>query len=88
MKTPITYYGGKQTMLKHILPLIPKHELYTEPFCGGASVLFAKKAVNAEIINDLNIDLVNFYQIAKTKFKELKIEIDKTLHSRDAHEHA
>lgn len=23
MKTPITYYGGKQTMLKHILPLIP-----------------------------------------------------------------
>lgn len=35
MKTPITYYGGKQTMLKHILPLIPAHKLYTEAFCGG-----------------------------------------------------
>lgn len=23
MKTPISYYGGKQTLLKHILPLIP-----------------------------------------------------------------
>lgn len=23
MRTPISYYGGKQTMLKHILPLIP-----------------------------------------------------------------
>ena len=27
MKTPISYYGGKQTLLKHILPLIPKHRL-------------------------------------------------------------
>ena len=43
MKTPISYYGGKQTMLKHILPLIPDHKLYTEAFCGGAAVLFAKK---------------------------------------------
>ena len=37
MRTPITYYGGKQTMLKHILPLIPSHTLYTEPFWGGRS---------------------------------------------------
>lgn len=29
MRTPITYYGGKQTMLKHIMPLIPKHEIYS-----------------------------------------------------------
>ncbi len=35
MRTPITYYGGKQTMLKHILPLIPEHSLYTEAFVGG-----------------------------------------------------
>jgi len=33
MKTPISYYGGKQTLLKHILPLIPNHKLYTEAFC-------------------------------------------------------
>lgn len=45
MKTPISYYGGKQTLLKHILPLIPKHKLYTEAFCGGAAVLFAKSCV-------------------------------------------
>lgn len=38
MRTPISYYGGKQTMLKHILPLIPPHHIYTEAFCGGAAV--------------------------------------------------
>lgn len=43
MKTPITYYGGKQGMLKDILPLIPEHNTYTEAFARGAVVLFAKK---------------------------------------------
>ena len=88
MKTPISYYGGKQTMLKHILPLIPTHKLYTESFCGGAAVLFAKPPVAAEIINDLNMDLTSFYWMAKINYQELKIEIDKTLHSRDMHAHA
>lgn len=88
MKTPITYYGGKQTMLKHILPLIPPHKIYTESFCGGAAVLFAKRKANAEVINDINMELTNFYWMAKSYYGELKTEIDKTLHSRDVHTHA
>jgi len=88
MKTPITYYGGKQTMLKHILPLIPDNKLYTEAFCGGAALFFAKKPVDAEIINDLNRNLIQFYRVAATQYDELKKEIDKTLHTRDIHTHA
>lgn len=88
MRTPITYYGGKQTMLKHILPLIPTHDLYTEAFCGGAAVLFAKRPAAAEIINDLNGELVNFYWCASVYYPDLKREIEKTLHSRDMHAHA
>ena len=88
MKTPITYYGGKQTMLKHILPLIPPHDMYTEAFCGGAAVLFAKRPSTAEIINDLDMNLTNFYWMAKVYYTDLKREIDKTLHSRDTHAHA
>lgn len=56
MRTPISYYGGKQTMLKHILPLIPRHRIYTEAFCGGAAVLFAKRPAEAEVINDINME--------------------------------
>ena len=83
MRTPISYYGGKQTMLKHIIPLIPSHRLYTEAFCGGAAVLFAKSPVEAEIINDINMELTNFYWTAQVYYRDLKTEIDKTLHSRD-----
>jgi len=88
MKTPISYYGGKQTMLKHILPLIPDHSLYTEAFCGGCAVLFAKKPSDCEVVNDLNRGLINFYWIASMYYPDLKREIDKTLHSRDIHAHA
>jgi len=32
IKTPISYYGGKQNLVTTILPLIPKHKTYIEPF--------------------------------------------------------
>lgn len=85
MKTPISYYGGKQTLLKHILPLIPSHKLYTEAFCGGAAVLFAKRPADGEVINDISMDITNFYWMAKVYYRDLKQEIEKTLHSRDMH---
>lgn len=88
LKTPITYYGGKQTMLKHILPLIPKHSIYTEAFCGGCAVLFAKEPVKTEVINDINDELINFYRVTKEKFPLLKWKIDTVLHSRSMHQYA
>ncbi len=75
-------------MLKHILPLIPRHRIYTEAFCGGAAVLFAKRPAEAEVINDINMELTNFYWCAQVYYSDLKREIDKTLHSRDVHAHA
>lgn len=88
MKTPISYYGGKQTMLKHIMPLIPTHSIYTEAFCGGAAVLYAKPPVAAEIINDINGELINFYCVAKAYPQLLIEEISKTLHARDHYNRA
>ncbi len=88
LKTPISYYGGKQTLLPHILPLIPKHVVYTEAFCGGCAVLFAKEPSDCEVINDTNKELVNFYRVAQTDYEALKREIDASLHSRDQHTHA
>lgn len=83
LKTPITYYGGKQNLIKYLLPLIPAHKLYCEPFFGGGALLFAKPQSQTEIINDLNGEVVNFFKVVKTKFSELEKEIKGTLHSRE-----
>jgi DNA adenine methylase len=48
MKTPITYYGGKQQLSGRIIPLIPEHTLYCEPFLGGGAVFFRKPKSQAE----------------------------------------
>lgn len=88
LKTPITYYGGKQTLLKHMLPLFPEHVCYTEAFAGGAAAFFAKESSELEVINDTNGNLVNFYRELKCNFSALKQRIDATLHSREQHEFA
>ena len=66
MRPPFRYWGGKQLMLKHILPLIPSHTCYIEPFCGGAAVFFAKEPAPVNIINDINEELVNFYEVLRS----------------------
>ena len=83
MKTPITYYGGKQSLLKYLLPLIPPHKIYCEPFFGGGALFFAKPKSEVEVINDLNGEVVNFFKVVKTKFSELQKEVRGSPHSRE-----
>ena len=70
-------------MLKYILPLIPKHEIYVEPFAGGAAVFWAKEPAPVEVINDTNKEVINFYQVVQKDFDSLQKEIQTTLHSRE-----
>lgn len=88
MKTPISYYGGKQNLASIILKLIPQHEMYCEPFIGGAAIFFAKPKSKIEIINDTNKEMINFYKVVQTDFTSLEKEVMITLHSRDLHRKA
>lgn len=88
MKTPITYWGGKQQLTNRILSLIPVHKQYNEPFFGGGAIFFAKKPSEIEFINDINGEMVNFYRTLKKNFAELKDEVDCTLHSEFQHNQA
>jgi len=87
-KTPISYYGGKQTMLPKILPLIPEHEVYIEPFFGGGAVFWAKDKSEVEVINDMNATVSNFYKQMKLNFDELKRLIDATPYDRNSYRQA
>ncbi|SFE55397.1 DNA adenine methylase [Pedobacter antarcticus] len=88
LKTPISYYGGKQKLADKIISLIPKHTLYCEPFIGGAAVFFAKYPSEVEVLNDTNKELINFYKMVQNEFVGLEKEIRISLHSRDLHRKA
>lgn len=88
MKTPLSYYGGKQQLASKIVSLIPEHKIYCEPFIGGAAVFFKKGSSEVEIINDINSEIINFYEVLQRDFSALQAEISISLHSRKIHQHA
>jgi len=88
IKTPISYYGGKQNLITTILPLIPKHKTYIEPFVGGGAIFWSKQPSNVEIINDYNRELINFYECVQNEFVELEKMVRISLHSRSLHSDA
>ena len=88
LKTPISYYGGKQNLIATILPLFPNHKLYAEPFVGGGAVFWAKTRSEVEVINDTNRELINFYEVVQNEFVELEKMIRISLHSRSLHKDA
>lgn len=85
MKTPITYWGGKQLLAALIIKNLPEHTTYCEPFLGGGAVFWAKEPSKVEIINDLNRQVVNFYLQVRNNFPALQERIQSTLHSRAAY---
>src|SRR5579871_3496271 len=88
MRPPLTYYGGKQRLAGEIVSRIPAHTLYASVFAGGAAEFFAKPPSEVEILNDTNKELMNFYQVCKTRFIELETMIRISLHSRQMHRDA
>lgn len=83
MKTPISYYGGKQRLAETIISMMPAHKIYIEPFFGGGAVFFTKKPSYLEVINDINDNIVTFYRVCQneTQFQELNAKIQDTLFS-------
>ena len=60
----IRYPGGKQRLLKYIVPYLPLREVvkgkYTEPFAGSAAVFFALDPYRA-ILSDISKELIDLY---------------------------
>ena len=72
MRPPFAYYGGKVGLARIIVPMLPPHRVYIEPFFGSGAVLFAKPRSHHEIVNDLDGDIVNFFEVLRTRTEELE----------------
>ena len=79
---PFSYVGGKQGMAARIVGLIQPHDHYVEPFAGSLAVLLAKPPSMFETVNDIDGDLVNFWQVLRDRPDELVKACALTPHSR------
>jgi DNA adenine methylase len=74
VKSPLKWHGGKFYLASRIIQLIPKGiTQYIEPYGGSLAVLLERDCSNcAEIVNDLNNDLMRFWIVLQNdqSFKE------------------
>src|SRR5258708_13650744 len=78
---PLKWHGGKSYLAPKIVALMPPHTHYVEPYFGGGAVLLAKDPEGvSEVVNDLNGDLINFWNVLQKSqlFEEFRRKIEGT----------
>ena len=77
------WYGGKFSHLDWLLPLLPECHHYCEPFAGSGAVLLNRMPSPVETYNDIDGEVVNFFQVLRDQHEELIRAIALTPFSRE-----
>jgi DNA adenine methylase len=83
MTALLRYPGAKWAMAEQIIQYFPKHKGYLEPYFGSGGVLFTKQKCNLETVNDIDNEVINFFQVLKSNYIELKAELQNTPYARN-----
>lgn len=66
---PLKWHGGKNYLARKIVEMMPSHLHYVEPYAGGLAVLLAKNPEGfSEVVNDINGELCNFWNVLRETF--------------------
>lgn len=82
----LKYPGSKWRLADWILPYMPEHEVYVEPFFGSGAVFFRKQPCRLETINDTYGDVVNLFRVLRETPDELARLVELTPWSREEYE--
>jgi DNA adenine methylase len=63
--------GNKSKMANDIQRYFPQHSIYVEPFFGAGGMFFNKPKAKYNIVNDLDSDVFNLFQVVTNKKDEL-----------------
>jgi DNA adenine methylase len=73
----VKWLGGKRQLLPTLVPLLPdQFSNYCEPFFGGGAMFFWIQPMRA-IVNDINSDLMQVYEVIRDDVENLISELEK-----------
>ena len=64
--------GNKKRIAHKIIPHFPPHKIYIEPFFGAGGMYFNKPKAKYNIVNDLDSDVFNLFQVVMNRREELE----------------
>jgi DNA adenine methylase len=64
--------GNKQSIAADIQKHFPAHKIYIEPFFGAGGMFFNKPKAKYNIVNDLDSDVFNLFQVVSNQKEELE----------------
>lgn len=88
MNAILKYPGSKWSIADWIISFFPEHHSYLEPFFGSGAVLFNKPRSNIETVNDLDGNVINFFEWVKKDPERLAHEIYYTPYARQVYDNA
>lgn len=86
MNSVLKYPGAKWRIASWIISYFPKHHSYLEPFFGSGGVFFKKEPSNIETINDLDGEVVNFFECIRCDPERLAHDVFCTPYSRQVYD--
>lgn len=77
LKPALKWAGGKTGLIPQLLRHFPtSFERYLEPFLGGGAVFFALAQRSKSIVNDLNPEITNLYEVIRDEPVKLMQALD------------
>ena len=81
----LKWVGGKRQILGELISLMPStYNTYCEPLLGGGALFFALHPSKA-IVNDINEELINFYEVVRDDHQAL-LDIISEYQAKDCEE--
>lgn len=78
INAPFGYFGSKNKIALQLCRELPPHNCWVEAFCGSAAVTLRKEPAPIEVINDVDNEIVNFFEQLRNNHEALCQAIELT----------
>ncbi len=83
INAPFGYFGSKNKIALKLCENLPPHNCWVEAFCGSAALTLRKRQAPIEVINDIDSNIINFFEQLRNNFDALYRAIDLTPYSEE-----
>lgn len=71
LNAPFGYFGSKNKIALQLCDNLPPHNCWVEAFCGSAAITLKKFPAPIEIINDIDNEIINFFEQLRNNHEQL-----------------